>query len=99
MELAQWHTVVIKRDGKEGSLVVDAQDPIYGQSEGSFQGLDVNGILYVGGLPSLGASLPSALQFLGNDVGLYGKFTFKQGMNRCYRIGQAIIIMTELGNM
>nr|XP_039259403.1 basement membrane-specific heparan sulfate proteoglycan core protein-like isoform X1 [Styela clava] len=72
VQMSEWHTVTISRHGNEGQLILDKDEPVYGTSEGSFQALDLDQPLYVGGYPRDGQTLPDHLQFLGVDVGFYG---------------------------
>ena len=52
IEVGQWHTVKLARHRKNGSLTVDGNPPVFGMSEGKFQGLDLLEPFYLGGLPS-----------------------------------------------
>ncbi|XP_052832935.1 basement membrane-specific heparan sulfate proteoglycan core protein isoform X4 [Octopus bimaculoides] len=67
LELNKWHTVRLKRDRKEGKLIIDGQ-PFVGTAPGPFQGLDLNQPLYLGGLPDFNA-IPQSVGF---DRGFVG---------------------------
>ncbi|XP_077998598.1 basement membrane-specific heparan sulfate proteoglycan core protein-like isoform X2 [Glandiceps talaboti] len=51
LELGQWHTVVLDRNRRQGSLTVDGGNPVSGSSLGGFQGLDLSDLLFLGGMP------------------------------------------------
>ena len=42
-----WHTAVIWRNKKNGSLTMDEEEPVLGHSDGIFQGLDLIGVMKV----------------------------------------------------
>ena len=50
LELDQWHTVTIKRDGKDASLFVGGHE-YKSQAPGSFIGLDLTENMYLGAVP------------------------------------------------
>ncbi|XP_053339071.1 basement membrane-specific heparan sulfate proteoglycan core protein isoform X5 [Clarias gariepinus] len=52
IKLGEFHTVQLYRNGTQGSIIVDDKAPIYGTSQGKFQGLDLNEELFVGGYPN-----------------------------------------------
>ncbi|XP_070560391.1 basement membrane-specific heparan sulfate proteoglycan core protein-like isoform X2 [Ptychodera flava] len=60
LELNQWHTVILRRNRRQGSMIVDGQIPVNGTSLGGFQGLDLTDRLFVGGLPSDAVSSKSS---------------------------------------
>jgi dystroglycan 1 len=47
------HNVTVSRQGRDGELYLDGNDPIVGQSEGFLQMLNVKGRLYLGGAPDI----------------------------------------------
>lgn len=51
----QWHTVVFKRQGVEGALVVDDLSPITGTSQGTTESMSVQPPFFVGGVDSSSA--------------------------------------------
>ncbi|XP_049843588.1 basement membrane-specific heparan sulfate proteoglycan core protein isoform X30 [Schistocerca gregaria] len=51
IRLGEWHTVRIVRDKKRGSLYVDNQEAVTGETTGLFQGLDLKEPLFIGGVP------------------------------------------------
>jgi len=67
--LGEWHTAVVWRSRKNASLSLDGSTPVLGFAEGIFQGLDLLGPFYVGGLPTFNG--------IGSGVG------FKRGFVGC----------------
>lgn len=55
VKLNEWHTARLERSKKHGVMYVDDGGPYHGSSPGSFQGLDLSQLLYVGGVPDFGA--------------------------------------------
>jgi len=49
--LNEWHTVKLNRTKKHGTMYVDGRGPYRGTSPGTFQGMDLAQLLYVGGVP------------------------------------------------
>ena len=70
--LHDWHTLHIYRDEREGRLSLDDQQEIVGLSPGAFRGLDLDGDLYVGGVPT-DKVLNKELEFIKSKTGFYGK--------------------------
>ncbi|XP_032872922.1 pikachurin-like, partial [Amblyraja radiata] len=48
---AAWHTVTARRDGRNGSLQIDAHTPLTGSTKGSYSRITFRTPLYVGGGP------------------------------------------------
>ncbi|XP_031783644.1 laminin subunit alpha [Nasonia vitripennis] len=46
----QWHTIIFKRDGVNGELIVDDDAPIFGRAEGTSDSLIVQPPFYIGGV-------------------------------------------------
>ena len=74
VQLRQWNTVVVSRSVLKGELYLNDDRVKKGRSPGEFRALDVSSDLFIGGLPS-SVNLPSALEYLGRDVGFYGRLT------------------------
>ncbi|XP_078697736.1 basement membrane-specific heparan sulfate proteoglycan core protein-like isoform X9 [Branchiostoma floridae x Branchiostoma belcheri] len=55
LELGRFHTVVLKRNSRFGSLSVDGLPAANGTSQGNFRGLDLIEPLHVGGVPDYAA--------------------------------------------
>ncbi|CAH1240507.1 HSPG2 [Branchiostoma lanceolatum] len=55
LELGRFHTVVLKRNSRFGSLSVDGLPAVNGTSQGNFRGLDLIEPLHVGGVPDYAA--------------------------------------------
>ena len=70
--MREWNSVIVSRSIFEGELRLNDDRVKKGRSPGEFRALNVDSNLYVGGLPST-LSLPTSLQYLGQDVGFYGK--------------------------
>ncbi|BFZ23346.1 hypothetical protein BsWGS_26385 [Bradybaena similaris] len=68
LELNKWHTVHLKRNKKNGTLLVNDEPPYYGESAGEFQGLDLGEPLYVGNVPDV-RQIPASARFSSGFVG------------------------------
>ena len=50
----QWHSIRLVKDGVTGALAVDGADPVVKESSVvQFVSLDLNGPLFVGGVPGM----------------------------------------------
>ncbi|XP_054273123.1 basement membrane-specific heparan sulfate proteoglycan core protein-like isoform X4 [Macrosteles quadrilineatus] len=54
------HSVVIKRQGKDGLLVLDRESQVFGESGGLLTQLNTAGNIYVGGLPNIEHMAPNS---------------------------------------
>ena len=63
---------MVWRSRKNASLTLDDSPPVYGAAEGIFQGLDLRGPFYVGGLPTLNG-ISSGVGFKRGFVGCVSK--------------------------
>lgn len=52
--LDEWHTARLERTKKHGVMYIDEQSPYRGVSPGTFQGMDLAQLLYIGGVPDFG---------------------------------------------
>jgi len=52
--LNEWHTAKLGRMKKHGTMYIDDRGPYQGVSPGSFQGMDLSQLLYIGGVPDFG---------------------------------------------
>ncbi|CAG5123328.1 unnamed protein product, partial [Candidula unifasciata] len=68
LELNQWHTVHLKRNRKNGTLLVNDEPPYYGKSPGDFEGLDLAEPLYIGNVPDV-TQIPTSARFPSGFVG------------------------------
>ncbi|KAK2193775.1 hypothetical protein NP493_5g02050 [Ridgeia piscesae] len=59
LALDTWHSIRLKRDLKDGKLIVDGRE-FNGRSQGNYQGLDLVSDLYVGGHPDFNRIAQSA---------------------------------------
>ncbi|XP_017764583.1 PREDICTED: basement membrane-specific heparan sulfate proteoglycan core protein-like isoform X4 [Eufriesea mexicana] len=50
--LGEWHTIRLQRNRKEGTMLVDGEGPYKGIAAGRRQGLDLNALLFIGGVAS-----------------------------------------------
>ena len=50
LQLGEWHVVTVSREGRMGSLMVDTEEPIRGESPAPFTGLNVGSTLWLGGI-------------------------------------------------
>lgn len=69
--LNEWHTAKLERVKKHGSMYIDEHGPYRGTSPGSFQGMDLSQLLYIGGVPDFGSIHKEA----GFNTGFVGKYT------------------------
>nr|KAG5704759.1 hypothetical protein BaRGS_005215 [Batillaria attramentaria] len=69
LELNKWHTVHLKRQRKNGTLVVNDEPVYYGEAPGRFVGMDIVEPMYLGGVPNY-AAIPRAAGFSSGFVGL-----------------------------
>ena len=53
VSLFEWHTVIVSRDGLDGTLRVDNEPIEYGKSKGKYTGLNLVGDLFIGGHANL----------------------------------------------
>ncbi|KAK6175562.1 hypothetical protein SNE40_014001 [Patella caerulea] len=60
LEMNKWHTVQLKRDRKNGTLIVNDQPAYSTVAPGRFQGLDLLENMYLGGVPNYQAISPSS---------------------------------------
>ncbi|CAG5125030.1 unnamed protein product, partial [Candidula unifasciata] len=79
LDLNKWHTVHLRRNRKNGTMVVN-DEPVYrGESAGDFQGLDLATPLYLGNVPNT-TTIPPSARFTGGFVGGISEFKVK-GVN------------------
>uniref|UniRef100_A0A8C7NJQ4 EGF like, fibronectin type III and laminin G domains n=1 Tax=Oncorhynchus mykiss TaxID=8022 RepID=A0A8C7NJQ4_ONCMY len=69
----RWHRVKAVRDGQTGKLTVDDYGAQTGRSPGKMRQLNVNGVLYVGGMKEI--ALHTNRQYSGGLVGCVSHFT------------------------
>lgn len=69
--LNEWHTAKLIRVKKHGSLYIDGRGPYQGTSPGTFQGMDLSQLLYIGGVPDFESIHKEA----GFSTGFIGKYT------------------------
>ena len=62
----------VEREGKIGYLRLDDDEMVTKEAPGEFRGLELDGPLYVGGIPQ-SVTLPKELRGLGQDAGFYGE--------------------------
>ena len=71
VSLNEWHSVTITRLGKAGSLTVDSEDSVNGESPGAFTGLNLGDALWLGGY----RHFINISAFTGVDKGLHGSIS------------------------
>lgn len=49
--LNEWHIAKLERVKKHGTMYIDDRGPYRGVSPGTFQGMDLSQLLYIGGVP------------------------------------------------
>ncbi|KAL0979826.1 hypothetical protein UPYG_G00190290 [Umbra pygmaea] len=69
----RWHRVKAVREGQSGKLTVDDYGAQTGRSPGKMRQLNINGVLYVGGMKEI--SLHTNRQYSGGLVGCVSHFT------------------------
>ncbi|XP_031778282.1 basement membrane-specific heparan sulfate proteoglycan core protein isoform X4 [Nasonia vitripennis] len=84
--LREWHTIIIQRSRKEGTMLVDETGSYSSTSRGKKDGLDVNAPLYVGGI-SENIQLPESA---GLNIGFVGC------INRLLIGGRSINLMNNM---
>lgn len=84
--LNEWHTARLERTKKHGTMYIDEQGPYQGVSPGTFQGMDLAQLLYIGGVPDFGTihkDVGFQSGFVGEcDIGNYSLYinTFTRGI-------------------
>jgi len=53
--LNEWHVAKLERVKKHGTMYIDDRGPYRGVSPGTFQGMDLSQLLYIGGVPNFGS--------------------------------------------
>ncbi|KAK7494115.1 hypothetical protein BaRGS_00014588, partial [Batillaria attramentaria] len=76
LELNKWHTVHLKRQRKNGTLVVNDEPVYYGEAPGRFVGMDIVEPMYLGGVPNY-AAIPRAAGFSSGFVGSISQVQLK----------------------
>ncbi|XP_041377591.1 basement membrane-specific heparan sulfate proteoglycan core protein-like isoform X3 [Gigantopelta aegis] len=76
LQLGQWHTVSLKRDRKNGTLIVNDEPAYSGIAPGKFVGLDLVENMYLGGVPNYQA-IPRAAGFNQGFVGSVSQVKLK----------------------
>ncbi|XP_021372607.1 basement membrane-specific heparan sulfate proteoglycan core protein-like isoform X2 [Mizuhopecten yessoensis] len=76
LTLDQAHTIKLTRNRRQGTMVVDAEPAYVGTSQGNFQGLDLRGNLYLGGVPDFN-SIPKGVGFREGFVGSVSQVQLK----------------------
>lgn len=84
--LREWHTIIIQRNRKEGTMLVDETGSYSSTSRGKKDGLDVNAPLYVGGVAE-NVELPESA---GSNIGFVGC------INRLLIGGRSINLMNNM---
>jgi len=67
--LNEWHVAKLERVKKHGTMYIDERGPYRGVSPGTFQGMDLSQLLYIGGVPDFG----SIHKDVGFQTGFVGK--------------------------
>ncbi|XP_061175117.1 pikachurin-like [Saccostrea echinata] len=77
----KWHSIKVQRNGQHGSLIVDDTHVVKGKSPGRFNDLNINGPVYIGGMPDVSYNTMSLYEtgFVGciRDVILSNDFPVK----------------------
>ncbi|XP_076452135.1 basement membrane-specific heparan sulfate proteoglycan core protein-like isoform X4 [Babylonia areolata] len=76
LQLNQWHTVHLKRQSRNGTLLVNDEPPYHGQASGRFVGMDIVQPMYLGGVPNYN-DIPRAAGFNQGFVGSIGQVQLK----------------------
>ncbi|XP_025082607.1 basement membrane-specific heparan sulfate proteoglycan core protein-like isoform X8 [Pomacea canaliculata] len=76
LELNKWHTVHLRREKKNGTLLVNDEPPYFGEAPGRFVGMDIEKPLYIGGVPNY-EEVPRAAGFTSGFVGSVSQVQLK----------------------
>ena len=68
VSLNEWHTITVTRFGKAGSLTVDSEETMKGESPGAFTSLNIGDVMWLGGYNHF----INISAFTGVERGLYG---------------------------
>ena len=73
IKLHRWHTVQVSREYENGWLQLDDGDKIEGTAPGGYRGVDLDGDLYIGGVPE-DKVLHNDIAFMRPHTGFFGLF-------------------------
>ncbi|XP_060073482.1 basement membrane-specific heparan sulfate proteoglycan core protein-like [Ylistrum balloti] len=76
LALDQSHTIKLTRNRRQGTMVVDTEPAYVGTSQGNFQGLDLRGNFFLGGVPNFNA-IPKGVGFREGFVGSVSQVKLK----------------------
>ncbi|XP_069115040.1 basement membrane-specific heparan sulfate proteoglycan core protein-like isoform X2 [Argopecten irradians] len=76
LALDEAHTIKLTRNRRQGTMIVDTEPAYVGTSQGNFQGLDLRGNLYLGGVPNFNA-IPKGVGFREGFVGSVSQVQLK----------------------
>lgn len=71
--LNEWHTAKLERIKKHGTMYIDGRGPYRGVSPGTFQGMDLSQLLYIGGVPDF----RSIHKDVGFQTGFVGEYSVR----------------------
>ncbi|XP_025416415.1 basement membrane-specific heparan sulfate proteoglycan core protein isoform X4 [Sipha flava] len=91
--LNEWHTARLERTKKHGTMYIDEQGPYQGVSPGTFQGMDLAQLLYIGGVPDFG----TIHKDVGFRSGLVGCVSIFKTDSRTYNLMKDSVDKNNLG--
>jgi hypothetical protein len=91
--LNEWHVAKLERVKKHGTMYIDERGPYRGVSPGTFQGMDLSQLLYIGGVPDFG----SIHKDVGFQTGFIGCVSGFKSETRTYNLMKDSVDKQGLG--
>ncbi|XP_060879808.1 basement membrane-specific heparan sulfate proteoglycan core protein isoform X7 [Metopolophium dirhodum] len=91
--LNEWHVARLERVKKHGNMYIDERGPYRGVSPGTFQGMDLSQLLYIGGVPDFG----SIHKDVGFQTGFIGCVSGFKSETRTYNLMKDSVDKQGLG--
>ncbi|XP_029344965.1 basement membrane-specific heparan sulfate proteoglycan core protein isoform X9 [Acyrthosiphon pisum] len=91
--LNEWHVARLERVKKHGNMYIDERGPYRGVSPGTFQGMDLSQLLYIGGVPDFG----SIHKDVGFQTGFIGCVSGFKSETRTYNLMKDSVDRQGLG--
>ncbi|XP_050052982.1 basement membrane-specific heparan sulfate proteoglycan core protein-like isoform X1 [Aphis gossypii] len=91
--LNEWHIAKLERVKKHGTMYIDDRGPYRGVSPGTFQGMDLSQLLYIGGVPDFGSIQKDA----GFQTGFIGCVSGFKSESRTYNLMKDSVDKQGLG--
>ncbi|XP_050533162.1 basement membrane-specific heparan sulfate proteoglycan core protein-like isoform X14 [Daktulosphaira vitifoliae] len=91
--IGEWHTAQLSRSKKHGTMYIDGRGPYQGSSPGTFQGMDLSQLLYIGGVPDF-STIHKETGFHSGFVGCISAFKSEK---RVYNLMKDSVDKNSLG--